>query len=189
MITLKEISRQKLADAQQLLVTVPNGAKTAASNALNRAAMAGRVVAVKRAREEYYVSAAEVRKTININKASRNRLVASIEAVDTRRELIRFKTLPNTITRGRQVAEVQVMVKKSEGAKPLPGAFIEIGTSSGQMHVLKREGADQYPIHIKYGPSVPQMIGAENVRLEIENRAYEVLANRLDHEIDRLLSK
>ncbi|MGL5511924.1 MAG: phage tail protein [Sporomusa sp.] len=71
----------------------------------------------------------------------------------------------------------------------MPGAFIEKGTSSGRLHVLQREGKDRYPLHIKYGPSVPQMIGAEKTRTFIEDRAYGVLANRLDYEINRLLTK
>lgn len=189
MITLSEISPLKLHEAQKLLNSIPNGVSIAGANAINRAALAGQAAAVKKAREEYHVSAREVRNTITIKKADKNKLFASVTSRGTRRELIQFKTLPNSIKRGKRIAVLLVAVKKNTGVKPLPGAFIERGTSSGKLHVLKREGTARYPIHIKYGPSVPEMIGVEKVRVFVEERAKSVLANRLEHEIDRLLSK
>jgi len=189
MITLKEISRLKLKEAGELLISIPTGMQIAASNALNRAAIAGRAAAVKKARESYYISAAEVRSTITITNARKDRLITSIRSKGTRRELINYKTLPNTIKTGKKIAVLMVAVKKSTGVKPIPGAFIQKGTSSGQLHVLKRDGSDRYPIHIKYGPSVPEMLGTNNVRAEVEERANTILASRLDHEITRLLTK
>lgn len=188
MITLKEISRIKLAEAEKLLISIPDGMEIAVSRALNRAAIAGRASAVKKTVKAYYISADEVRKTTEIINARKDRLFAVIESKGKRRELIHYKTLPQNITTGKKIAVLKVAVKKT-GMKPIPGAFIQQGTSTGKLHVLKRVGSDQYPIHIKYGPSVPEMLGTDNVWAEVEERANIILTRRLDHEITRLLTK
>jgi len=156
------------------------------ARALNRAVENARTNVVSKTREDYYVKASEVRSTIRIEKASSSRLMAKVNARDTRRELIGFKVRPGKPNSKKPPAVIRVAVKKN-GFKELPGAFLAAGTSSGKVHVLKRARKARYPLLIKYGPSIPEMIGQPKIRIYVENEAKVTFEKRLDHEINRLL--
>ncbi len=166
-------------------------APTVMMRALNRAATTAKTEVVKQAKENYFVGAAEVRKTITITKASRDRLRAIVNSKATRRELIAFKVSPKNPKPKKRPKMVKVAVRKDGGLKDLLGAFVRSGTSSGKPHVLMRTSKERYPIHIKYGPSVPEMIGKNlsnrEFKVLVEKRVQETYEKRLDHEIKRVL--
>lgn len=156
------------------------------ARALNRAVENARTNVVKKTREDYNVKASDVRGTIRVEKATPGNLKVIVRSRDTRRELINFKVSPGKPKPKKPPAVLRVAVKKG-GFKDLPGAFVAAGTSSGKMHVLKRAGGTRYPIHIKYGPSIPEMIGQPKIRIYVETEAKATFERRLDHEINRLL--
>ncbi|TEB13367.1 phage tail protein [Pelotomaculum propionicicum] len=162
-------------------------APKAIMRALNRSVENARTNVVSSATEEYYVSATAVRKTITITKATEARLRVKVHSKDTGRELIDFKVSPKNPGLKRPPAVQRVGVKKGSGLKDLPGAFVRKGIKTGKPHVLKRTTSKRYPINVKYGISVPQMIGSKKVRLRIENEARAIFEKRLDHEISRIL--
>ena len=170
--------------AEDMLRQIPKGVEKAASRALNRAIRSGATAAARKAREEYYVLHRSIISTIKIHPATESRLIARAVSKGPRRELMDFRVNP---TAPRKVPVVRVAVRKSTGYKDLRGAFVAKGKSTAKTHVLRRAGKERYPIHIKYGPAVPEMIGSQRVRPFVEERALDVLSARLEHEIGRLL--
>ena len=57
---------------------------------------------------------------------------------------------------------------------------------SGHIGIYKGENGRLKEL---YAPSTPKMIENEEVRLRIEERVNEVLNQRIEHEIERLLNK
>ena len=181
-----QIRAEDLMRAKELLQGIPGGVQVAVARAINRALDSGVTAASRKAREEYYVSHKAIITSVKINRARTDKLIGAATSRGPKRELIEFRVNPNSAKR---VPMVRVAVKKGSGMKDLPGAFVAAGTSTGNLHVLKRAGEQRYPLHVKYGPSVPEMIGSPNVKKVVEDHAREVLLVRLEHEIGRLLAK
>ncbi len=174
--------------AQQMLGHIPGAVKKALAGAINRAAEGARTEAVRGATEQYYIGAAEVRGTIKISKAQSTRLISYVRSRATGRPLSLFKVNPGKpATYWDRPDILKVATTKRGSLKPLSKAFVEIGRTSGNIHVLSRVGRERYPLRIQYGPSVPQMLGQERIAGQIERRAMVTLNDRLDHEINRLL--
>jgi hypothetical protein len=182
------INAEQFRNAQLMLASVPNGVNKAIAAALNRATKGAKTEAVKAAKDKYYIRATDVRETITITKsATENERRVVLKARGTRRPLIQFKVSPNSIRTDNPPAILKVAVKRGSGLKGLPQAFVQKGRSTGRLHVLQRQSPSRYPIFIKYGPSVPEMLETDNVRNHIENEARRRLDDSLNHEINRLL--
>ena len=178
----------QLSRAREALQHIPKAAPKAIAAAINRSAESAKTEAGRKAVENYNVLARDVKNTIHIQKASANarQILSVISSSGPRIPLIKFKVRPGGIT-SRTSPIIKVAVLKGGGVKAMPKAFITKGKSSGIVNVLQRQTKERYPIHIKYGPAIPEMIGAEKVKKFVESRAIEVLDNRLEHEISRIL--
>lgn len=185
MIRLREIGSAKLQEVEKILVEVPKGASTAVARSLNRAIVAARTLAVKEARSEYQITSSALKQRTQIRRANIQRLNASFESEGPALSLLNFKISHTSPTNRPTV--IKVAVKKG-GMKPLPGRFVAIPNRGG-LGTFKRTTTRGLPIARDYGPSIPQMIGAEAGMDKIERRAGEVLSVRLDHEMNRLLSR
>lgn len=185
MIRLKEIGSETLREAERILAEVPEGVQIATVQALNRSIVAARTLAVKQARGEYQITSSALKQRTKVRRANIKRLSAAYESEGPALSLLNFKISHTTPTNRPTV--IRVAVKKG-GMKPLPGHFVA-AQSKGGMGTFKRTTTRGLPIERDYGPSIPQMIGAEKGQNEIERRAEEVFTVRLEHEIDRLLSR
>lgn len=183
-----QISAEQIKHAQKALRGITKGAETASMRALNRAMTAGKTVASRSASRTYEVKMAEVRKTISTSKATKGNLTANVVSRGKRIPLSEFKTKPRKPAFG-QGKPFAVSVRKDTGFKQIKGAFLNRDSSTGRLEVFRRVGQARYPIHTQYGPSVPTMLGGQTVREAVEDRANEVLADRLNHEIGRMLSR
>jgi hypothetical protein len=174
--------------AVRLLSSIPGEVPKAIARAINRSTEAARTEMSKGIREEYYIRHQDIASVTGITKANaaRKSISARIRLRGTKRELMLFRVSPKSEEARPKVLKVAV---KKGGLKKLPGAFIRRGSKSGNPHVLRRVGKTRYPIHIKYGPSVPQMADNPKITSAIEERAREMLDKRLDHEINRVLKK
>ncbi len=76
---------------QEVLQHLPNDIPKAAASAINRANESARTEAVRKARDEYVIQASQVRKTIDIRKASASNLFASMRSKGRPRPLSMFK--------------------------------------------------------------------------------------------------
>lgn len=184
MITIRADENQ-IARAELLLKTVPNGVSRAIVAAVNRAAQGARTDAVRKVRERYYIRAGTVSDEIKITKATMENQVAVIRASGSPIPLSKFRIIPSRPPTKRRKKPVIARVVRGEGG-PIKGAFVA-QMKSGHIGVFHRAGKARLPIIERYGPSVPQMLGHESVVAYVEERAQERLAERLEHEINRLL--
>lgn len=188
-IELRGKIEAKFEETEKMLNTLPGGAIQAGCRALNRAALTGRVAAIKKAKERYYINSTNLRNGMKLKKATKSMLLAKITSKSTRRELIDFNVSPKEVIRGNKISQLKISVKRGGSAKVIPRTFVEKGTQSGRVHVLQRMGKERYPIHIKYGPSPTEMLSSADVIPYVEEQAGMTLLKRLDHEIDYLLGK
>ena len=59
---------------------------------------------------------------------------------------------------------------------------------SGHVGVFERKTQKRFPVEEIMGLSAAQMIGNENIIAGLEAEAQEIVNERLEHEIDRLLN-
>lgn len=186
---LIELKVEHLNKLQELLGNTPKQIPIVTARAINRAALAGRTQAARSTREAYYIKHGDVISTIKVKKANSNDLMAEFRSRDTNLELTKFKVTPSTPHPGRK-RQLTVSVKKGS-KKTIKNAFVarllNPRYEGSQLRVLTRVTSKRYPVRGHYGPSIPQMIGSEDVMKRIEERTREVLDTRLNHEISRML--
>ncbi|AOZ91631.1 phage tail protein [Paenibacillus crassostreae] len=136
--------------------------------------------------KEYNIKVSDVKKTITKNKARKGNLRAFLKSEGRTLSFSHFRISQS----GKKVRKVKVKVKKSAGLKQIntdPRAFVQ--TLNGKNQVLKRMGKDRYPVEVLRTLSVPQMIDSLNVSNQIQKDANEILAKRIEHEIEYRLKK
>ncbi len=178
-----EINDKEFERVKTVLASVPKGAARAVSSAVNRAASAARAEAVKQVRAQYIVKAQDVRSPISIEKASPSGLMATLRASGRVIPLSKFRISPKNPPQSRLL---RAQVKRGSAGGLLRHAFVA-RMSTGHIGAYMRKTSRRLPIRELFGPSVPHMIGNKEVMGKIEERATEVLDDRLEHEIARLL--
>lgn len=179
-----ELRAEHLDMLEQLCRNAPAKANIVAARAINRAALSARTQAAKSARETYVIKHGDIIKTIKIKKATPADLNAEINSRGSAIKLLNFRVTPN-MPQPRRKKPISVMVKKGAN-KPFKGGFVA-QMRSGHTNVFTRTTKKRLPIQGHYGPSIPQMLGNDSVVSFVENRAMEVLDNRLEHEFNRML--
>lgn len=178
MINVELVNLKKV---QLALRNQPEKINLVLSRAINRAATNAKSNMSKKVREEYVVKASDVKKTINISKATSSNPSATVKSTGNRLDLVDFKLTPKNLFKGQNNYSVQV--HKSGGLKKVPG----FAAASNKWGLFMRAGAKQYPIKRLMGPSVPQMIGHESVITWIEQEASSMLNQRVQHELEQVL--
>ena len=135
-------------------------------------------------RERYIVKASTVREPLKIERASSSSPIAILRAVGRVIPLSKFKIRPSKPTPGRSKPVTATVIKGKGGT--IPKAFVA-RMPTGHVGVYRRKGRPRLPIMELYGPSVPQMIGNEEVMRALEEKAQQTLDERMEHEITRLL--
>jgi len=180
-----EFSDSAVKKAETLLGGIKDALPKVQARVINRSMQTARAEAVRAVRAEYAVSADAVRKTIEIKNASFSNPTGTILSTGSPIDLAKFdvsSTRPNPKAK----SPVTVRVKLGGGRKPIKNAFLA-RLSNGHVGIFIRADKGRFPIKQLYGPSVPQMLGSENVSKRIEEKAMETMENRLEHEIDRIL--
>lgn len=181
-----EFAAGQIKKAEELLGGIKGALPKVQTRAINRSLSTARAEAVRCVRAEYIVNAGDVRKTIKINNATAAHPTGSILSTGSPISLEKFDVSPKRPNTGKNKSVVTARVKKGGGKKPIKNAFIA-KVSNGHTGVFVRSGKSRYPIRNLYGPSIPQMISAENVSSKIEEKAAEMMDKRLEHEISRVL--
>ncbi|WP_094607736.1 hypothetical protein SPSIL_009020 [Sporomusa silvacetica DSM 10669] len=178
-----EFNAEQIKKSETLLGGIKDALPRAQSNAINRSLTSARAEAVRSVTKDYIIAAGEVRKTMVIKNANPSNPLGAIRSSGSPIALSKFDINPKRP--GKRVA-VTVRVKRSGGRKPIKKAFVA-GVGSGHTGVFVRAGKARYPLKQLYGPSIPQMVGNENVMKSVEEKATETLDKRLEHEINRIL--
>lgn len=176
------VDSELLDDVRGRLGDLSNKAPQAISRALNRAMTNIASNVSKEVRTEYVIKAADIKETLEKSKSTRTNLSAIVKSRGNLIPLDRFKVSPRKVTPKRKTP-IKIGVKKN-GTKNLKGAFV------GDIHgikVFKRVGRKRLPIDRLFGPSVPQMIGNDEIRERINTEGKRTFDTRLEHEITRIL--
>lgn len=210
-----ELSVEQLDRLETLLYGIPNGVNTAESNAFNRGLTAGKTEANKQIRQRYAISAGNVSANSKVTlRRSSGGGNAAIEFAGPKIPLFKFKPSPGnrsyTGTRipvpvrgdgedGNPVwrmvfknTNVKGMDAKASGYKSGKNWFIA-NFKSGHTGIFKRTGGstenNRAEIREIWGFAVADMLDYEPAREAVEKRVEEVVGQRLEHEIGRLLSR
>jgi len=154
------------------------------ASALNRAMTNVATNISKETRKSYHIKATDIKKTISKTRATRANIDAIVVSRGNLIPLDRFKVSPRKVSPNRKTP-IKAAVKKT-GAKKLKGAFV---ADVHGIKVFKRQTDRRLPIDRLFGPSVPQMLDNEVNRRQINIEGRNTFYRRLDHEIDRILSR
>lgn len=175
-------------EAQRALADIPKGVEKAASRAINYGLSRVRTKISTTVRKEYNVSAATVKQTLKIRKATYRNLRGEAKSEGRPIRLTNFgaskgKGMKLKWKGGRTVFAA-VQVKKRGGYKRLLHSFF---MSVGHPALYHRERKERNPIEREYGPSVPQMIGNPAVLKQIEAEGRRAYQQRLEQQVNYLL--
>ncbi|MBM7580012.1 phage tail protein [Jeotgalibacillus terrae] len=178
------IDQNTLDYAEHMLGDLKKKAPNAISAALNRAMNTVATNISKEIRQEYNIKAGDIKETLSKTRASRTNMNAIVSSRGNLIPLDRFKVTPKNPSPKRK-APIRVGVKKG-GKKTLLGAFV---ADINGNKVFRRQGKKRLPIDRMFGPSVPQMLKNEDIRLRVNQEGQLMFNKRLDHEINRILER
>lgn len=164
--------------ATAILGDFPKQVPKVVSRAINRANTAAKTAAARKIVSGYNIKSREVSATIRLKSSSPSMLRATMESQGGVIPLTKFKAANGAVG-------AFVQVKKGSGGY-IPHAFLT-AFKSGHSGVFWRTSHKRLPIKELYGPSVPGMLGTDNVSAFIEERTTQVFNERLDHEVDAVL--
>lgn len=173
--------------ANRLLAGFEYGAEKAISSAIKRAVDSGETHGAKAVRKHYHIKAGDFEKYTKAKSriyTSGGESTLQIVYRGHHIPLLRFNT--SLTSDGR----IKTSVKKSSSSQIFAHAFPQIvGKKDKHLGMLERVGKKRLPIEEKFGPSTPQMMGANaDVAKEIGDKVSETFEKRLDHEILRILN-
>ena len=199
-----EVSEQTINRIHAILAGVENADKKVLKPALTRGLMAGKTAAGKAVRQTYHISAGDFnsRGYMKYNSVSQggDGIVGSIEYCGGVRPLIRLRVAPDTPKRKKApsaaVLKASSLVKfgreNNVFVQQMKSGHIGIfERKSGEYSASRGSGQNKHTEKLKelLSPAVPQMVGNDEVMQTVEERVNEVINQRIDHEIERLLNK
>lgn len=193
-----EVSEQTIDQIHTILAGVEKADEKVLKPALARGLMAGKTAAGKMVRQTYHISAGDFnsRGYMRYNSVTKNGdgIIGSIEYSGGVIPLIKFKVSPSTpkkkTTPSAAVLKASSLVKFNRQKNVFVAQM-----KSGHIGIMERQKGTVSPTTGKeklkelLSPAVPQMVGNEKVMQNVEERVNEVINQRIEHEIERLLSK
>lgn len=187
------IDEKLVKEAYDLFADNHKVVRIAAAKAINRANSAVQKEVSKAIRKNYEISAKNIKKGFKLKRATAGQPMGAVISRGTPTLITHFKLKPdptkmmaalrNGAIAGKSVGPISVKVKKGSSFVPVRGLFIQKSSRSGYAGAMQRYVKSAYPLHIPYGPSVPQMFGNEETLAELIPVAEEVLNDRFLHEI------
>nr|DAY19712.1 MAG TPA: minor tail protein Z [Caudoviricetes sp.] len=161
--------------------------KRATSKAINTAIPKIRNAIVNKTTQDYFISKANVKKTIDVKRANSSGLSAFIRSKGRPVALTKFRVTPKRPPK-RKGRTVKAQVMRNGGGGTIPNAFI---TRMGNGHIgaMYRKGADRYPIGQFHGPAVPSMLKNAEVSAFVGNVAQEELLRQIGTSFEELIRK
>lgn len=187
------IDEKLVKEAYDLFADNHKVVRIAAAKAINRANSAVQKEVSKAIRKNYEISAKNIKKGFKLKRATAVQPMGAVISRGTPTLITHFKLKPDPTKMmaalrsgaiaGKSVGPISVKVKKGSSFVPVRGLFIQKSSRSGYAGAMQRYVKSAYPLHIPYGPSVPQMFGNEETLAELIPVAEEVLNDRFLHEI------
>lgn len=190
MIRVELAGQEALNRAEKLLSNIPGGVEKAVRSAMSRTVSGLRANTVKAARERYDIKAGDVRtnEAVRVRYSYQNGVQADILFSGKRIPLHRFGgSAPKVPTPG-QAARGHVL--KSTSPTRFLSAFVA-QMKSGHIGIFERTGgknsAGRDEIRELISPSVPQMLGSEQVTERLDKIAAERFSKEFEHAVDAIL--
>lgn len=161
--------------------------KRATSKAINTAIPKIRNAIVNKTTQDYFISKANVKKTIDVKRANPSGLSAFIRSKGGPVALTKFRVTPKRPPK-RRGRTVKAQVMRNGGGGTIPNAFIA-RMGSGHIGAMYRKGADRYPIGQFHGPAVPSMLKNAEVSAFVGNVAQEELLRQIGTSFKELIRK
>ena len=187
------IDEKLVKEAYDLFADNHKVVRIAAAKAINRANSAVQKEVSKAIRKNYEISAKNIKKGFKLKRVTAGQPMGAVISRGTPTLITHFKLKPDPTKMmaalrsgaiaGKSVGPISVKVKKGSSFVPVRGLFIQKSSRSGYAGAMQRYVKSAYPLHIPYGPSVPQMFGNEETLAELIPVAEEVLNDRFLHEI------
>lgn len=178
-----KITAPDTAATRELLRIAPKQVKLAAAAAINRTITKTRTEISKAVRKRYTAKAKGIKSTLSSRKANKSQLQGEIVSRG------RPTLLTDFAVRVRRSGPVRVQVLRQGSAKPFKGLFIGRSRKGFNGPMMRTQRRGRYPLATAYGPSVPQMIGAEPTLDMIKPVAIKTLQERFLHEVNWRLEK
>ena len=186
--------RKQLAD-----MATPKQFNTSLKNAINRAMDAAKTQGKREITQRYTIKQKDVAENTKPKRATANNLSAILQYIGSNIAATKFKIKPpEPLPAKHPIVNIQY---KKDGGGPRPEAFVA-QMPSGHIGVFerlpgqfsKKHKSGQGPLTYQkiqqlMGPSVVGMVGGKDAKEAIQNRANEVLSERIDHEMKRLMEK
>lgn len=201
-----EVDAAQLAEAQERLAYLRNGANRALARALNRTASKGKTLASREIRKQVRLSAADVRERLAgpANrfdcKATVNKLTAKISTAKRGLRLDNFLVSAPPTRAGKPVIgeEPRVQIKPGGPEKTIwSGWWVRAKNSGGYLIVVRNDVLRKLGMkekitgNLKYsalsGPSLSQVFAS--VKDDLAGDLETVLADNLQHEMEWLIAK
>lgn len=161
--------------------------KRATSKAINTAIPKIRNAIVNKTTQGYFISKANVKKTIDVKRANPSGLSAFIRSKGRPVALTKFRVTPKRPPK-RKGRTVKAQVMRNGGGGTIPNAFIA-RMGNGHIGAMYRKGADRYPIGQFHGPAVPSMLKNAEVSAFVGNVAQEELLRQIGTSFEELVRK
>jgi hypothetical protein len=168
--------------AKTVLHGIKNGVPRVMTPAINRALESGRTTVKREIRKHYLIKAKDIPVTIHRATRGSTQSQGDIVLKDHMLDLGKFKISPSKLLKRRRVIRAQVKVG---GGGPLPGAFHTPLTYPGP---FVRKGHARLPIRKLLAISAPIMASQANVGPAVNTQMGDTLAQRFDHELERVLA-
>lgn len=193
-----EVSEQTIDRIHTILAGVEKADEKVLKPALARGLMAGKTAAGKMVRQTYHISAGDFnsRGYMRYNSVTKNGdgIIGSIEYSGGVIPLMKFKVSPSTpkkrTTPSAAVLKASSLVKFNRQKNVFVAQM-----KSGHIGIMERQkgtvssATGKEKLKELLSPAVPQMVGNEKVMQNVEERVNEVINQRIEHEMERLLSK
>lgn len=200
-----EVSEQTMDRIHTILAGVEKADEKVLKPALARGLMAGKTAVGKMVRQTYHISAGDFnsRGYMRYNSVTKNGdgIIGSIEYSGGVIPLIKFKVSPST-PKKRTTPSAAVLKAGSLVKFDRKNDTFVAQMKTGHIGIFKRREKvysgkrwtghptkNSQAIQELLSPAVPQMVGNEKVMQNVEERVNEVINQRIEHEIERLLSK
>lgn len=199
-----EVSEETTNRLHAILAGIENAEEKVLKPALARGLSAGKTAFSKQIRETYHVSPSVLSSYSKVGyknvSVSGNGIIGSIEYSGGVIPLFKFNVAPKKPTYGKKAVKASAM--RSGGQVVFDNAFVA-QMKSGHLGIFEGKGTwrrstrptntgrnteNNEKIKELFGPSVPRMAENAVVLQSVEDRVNEVINQRIDHEIERLLN-
>ena len=199
-----EVSEQTIDRMHVLLAGIEDVDKKVLKPALTRGLMVGKTAAKREVRQTYHISASDFDKRgrlqYNAVEEEGEEVIGSLQFSGGVIPLMKFKVTPKQPKRNKTPSAAVLKASSLVAFESKKNVFVA-QMQSGHIGIFERQsnkhsssrgtGRTKHTQTLRelLSPAVPQMVGNQEVMNTIEDRVNEVINQRIDHEIERLLNE